>query len=95
MRAFFCHGTFHQEHEEGKRGGEDAEDEEAVEISECGRLLLPQVVQSCNAIWCAATGSPVCWRQAGLDLRRKEFTAGLNGSRFSPRRKLWNWSRRS
>ena len=36
VRAFFCHGTFHKEHEEGERGGEDPEGEEAVEISECG-----------------------------------------------------------
>jgi hypothetical protein len=35
VRAFFCHGTFHKEHEEGERGGEDPEGEEAVEISEC------------------------------------------------------------
>ena len=36
VRAFFCDGTFHKEHEEGERGGEDSEGEEAVEISECG-----------------------------------------------------------
>ena len=36
VRAFFCHGTFHEEHEEGERGGKDPEGEEAVEIGECG-----------------------------------------------------------
>ena len=33
VRAFFCHGTFHKEHVEGERGGEDPEGKEAVEIS--------------------------------------------------------------
>ena len=33
VRAFFCDGTFHKEHEEDERGGEDPESEKAVEIS--------------------------------------------------------------
>ena len=36
VRAFFCHGTFHKEHEESERGGQDPEGEEAVEISKRG-----------------------------------------------------------
>src|SRR5271169_2490362 len=49
----------------------------------------------CKASCCAATGSPVCCRN-GPDARsRKERAAGLNGSSHSPRRRLWNWSRRS
>ena len=36
VRAFFCHRTFHKEHEESERGGEHSEGKEAVEISKGG-----------------------------------------------------------
>jgi hypothetical protein len=45
VRAFFCDGTFHKEHQEAKRGGKDPEGKEAVEISECGWLLLTLIIE--------------------------------------------------
>ena len=36
VRAFFCNRPFHQQDEDGERGGEDPEGEETVEISEGG-----------------------------------------------------------
>ena len=69
VRAFFCDGTFHKEHEENERGGKDAEDEETVKISECGCLLLAQIIQGLQRHLVRGDRIAGLLEKARLDLR--------------------------
>ena len=69
MRAFFCDGAFHEEHEEDERGRDHSKDEEAVEIGERGGLLLAQIVEGLQRHLVRGDGIAGLLEETRLDLR--------------------------
>ena len=93
--ALFGRGGLHQEDERDEHNCEHGEQPEGVEVGQRDGLLLAEASRACRVISCAAAGSPVCWRKEAWLCSENVWTAGLNGSRNSPTRALWNCSRRS
>ena len=95
MLPLLGHRALHEQHERDQGQRQDGEQPEVVEVGQRRRLLLAEVVQRLQGHLLRRGRVARLLEEEGLALLEGTSSpSGLRGSRNSPTRAVWKWSRR-